>query len=87
MYNYDGDDGYRMMSSFHGKQSNNNYLRITNFSKDELLLGGTRYYFDFEFSCKLYHDIKTHDYFGEITNGILHVERNTKNIVVDEKVN
>jgi len=74
MYNDDGDSSYETMSSFYGKQSNNNYLRITNFSKDELFLGGTRYKFDFEFSCKLYHDRKKHDYFGEITNGILHVD-------------
>jgi len=73
MYNSDGDSRYNQISSFFGSQSNENYLRITNFKEEKLFSGKTKYEFDFEFSCKLYNSIKNHKYFGEITNGILRV--------------
>lgn len=73
MYNSNGDSSYKQISSFFGNQSNNNYLRITNFNEEKLLNGKTKYEFDFEFSCKLYDSIKKHDYFGEITNGVMKV--------------
>jgi len=72
-YNYNGDSGYREMSSLYGMQDSNNFLRISNFEEKTLITGQTKYNFDFEFNCKLYHSINKHEYFGQISNGILKV--------------